>query len=125
MSQVPPIDWEMFLEKIKLDVIEEPNKPSKFNATHTERNLRLEIHVREMASFLQSGHHQLTVKIEIADSCANDSGCNNTNSFRDAPRSSGSASERSPMQYEPETRVVPLKAVHSLGCCGSLIFSCL
>ena len=35
------MDWEKFLEEIELDVVEEPNKPRKFNATQKEEVLRL------------------------------------------------------------------------------------
>ena len=38
MSNVPPMDWEKYLEEIELDVMEEQHKVSKFHFTQKEED---------------------------------------------------------------------------------------
>ena len=38
MENVPPMDWEKYLEEIELDVMEEPHKVSKFHSTQKEED---------------------------------------------------------------------------------------
>ena len=38
VENVPPMDWEKYLEEIELDVMEEPHKVSKFHSTQKEED---------------------------------------------------------------------------------------